>query len=157
MLETLAGFDTNKNEIFRLDELKNLRCFLETDVNGYENLSKIINYIDTKEMPLSSIGMRITCCDLSSEEGFILLRKLFTNRNIHELVIRGSIGRSLPNHESNFSMNLMVLIVTKCEIEEYLMDTLEELPILRRLSLYWKSFMGRDDFPCKRISSTQGT
>ncbi|KAH6815920.1 hypothetical protein C2S53_005538 [Perilla frutescens var. hirtella] len=154
-LESLIGFDSCVHELKSIIRMKNLRRLLAS-ISDDESLSVVINAIARNWKKLTYCGVSIKQgCLLTSEEGLINLKRLFTCPDLHYLGISVQLGKLLADCMRDIiSSKLVSLCLLKCEIEDDPMPILGKLPSLTELRLYSRSFVGEEMtcpefcFPC---------
>lgn len=123
--------------------MKNLRRLLASICDN-ESLSRIINAIATNGSKLKYCGVLIKHgCVLTSEEGLMNLKRLFTCPNLCYLAIYVPLGKLLAECMRDIlSSKLVILPLLECGIEDDPMVVLGKLSSLRELSLHSRSFVG---------------
>nr|XP_027099831.1 probable disease resistance protein RF45 isoform X2 [Coffea arabica] len=146
-LEILDGFDNRFCYPEDVCELSNLRAFKATVHKNLEDLEHIINHVSNLDCMCFS-SLVIWHCSLNdNNRGLDVLSRVLFSRNIHELEIRNSLCKKLPDYQSQtvpHPAGLTQLSLSYSGIEEDPMATLEKLPKLRTLELGPRSFMGHE-------------
>ncbi|XP_027151259.1 probable disease resistance protein RF45 [Coffea eugenioides] len=145
-LEILESFDNKFCYPEDVCKLSNLRSFKANVFKNLEDLEHIINHISNLDC-LSISSLKIYDFDFGSNRGLDVLSRVLFSRNIHELEIRNSLCKKLPDYQSQtvpHPAGLTQLSLTYSGIEEDPMATLEKLPKLRILELGPKSFLGQE-------------
>ncbi|XP_057802736.1 probable disease resistance protein At1g58602 [Salvia miltiorrhiza] len=141
-LESLWQLDSRVHELKCMNRMKNLRRF-STIIHDNQSLSAIIDAV--------AIMDKLVVCAVQIEEGCELgtnvrvLNKAFTCPNLHILSIKVKLGKALAECGRAFiNSKLTNLLMQECEIEDDPMGILGNLPCLRNLFLYSKSFVGEE-------------
>ncbi|XP_027099950.1 putative disease resistance protein At1g50180 [Coffea arabica] len=131
-------------------KLWNLRSFKAIVYENLEDLEHIMNHISNLDcLRVSSLIIR-RCnfgCSNDSNGSLDVLSRVLFSRNIHELEIRNSLCKKLPDYQSQtvpHPAGLTQLSLSYSRIEEDPMATLEKLPKLRILDLGSDSFRGQE-------------
>ncbi|XP_071927975.1 putative disease resistance protein At1g50180 isoform X1 [Coffea arabica] len=154
-LEILESFDNRFCYPKDVCKLSNLRSFKANVYKNLEDLERIINHISNLDcLRISSLIIR--SCNFGktnsnnsndSNGSLDVLSRVLFSRNIHELEIRNSLCKKLPDYQSQtvpHPAGLTQLSLSYSGIEEDPMATLEKLPKLRILELGPKSFLGQE-------------
>ncbi|XP_057809670.1 probable disease resistance protein At1g58602 isoform X2 [Salvia miltiorrhiza] len=142
-LESLMGLDSSVHELKRITRMKNLRRF-SAEIHDNESLSAIVNAIATNWNKLQYCAVEIKDgCQVTSEEGLMILKQLFTCPILNYLGISIELGE-LPVSSDFISSKLATLSLSFCEIEDDPMGILGRLPCLVELYLRQRSFVGEE-------------
>ncbi|XP_027152073.1 putative disease resistance protein At1g50180 [Coffea eugenioides] len=154
-LEILESFDNLLCYPEDVCKLSNLRSFKATVYKNFEDLEHIINHISNLDcLRISSLIIR--SCNFGktnsnnsndSNGSLDVLSRVLFSRNIHELEIRNSLCKKLPDYQSQtvpHPAGLTQLSLSYSGIEEDPMATLEKLPKLRILELGLSSILGQE-------------
>ncbi|CDP11055.1 unnamed protein product [Coffea canephora] len=154
-LEILESFDNKFCYPKEVSKLSNLRAFKATVRKSLEDLEHIINHISNLDcLAIKICSLTINDCKFGNSNnsndnnrGLDVLSRVLFSRNIHELLIMGTLCWKLPDYQSHIfpdPAGLTRLTLFYTQIEEDPMGTLEEFPKLRILKLGSYSFMGRE-------------
>ncbi|KAL7204743.1 hypothetical protein ACSBR2_017781 [Camellia fascicularis] len=144
-LETLEAFDTEFCDVRYFPKLTNLRK-VEIGWVSPEDLAVILkspillNNSNSLLLPSSSIKINR---DFRTEEEQSLLRQLLGCHNLRKFYLWGSlnVGNKLLDQ---LHPHLTNLLLANTKLEEDPMPTLEKLPNLRSLSLYYDAYIGKE-------------
>ncbi|XP_071927451.1 probable disease resistance RPP8-like protein 2 [Coffea arabica] len=135
-------------------KLSNLRAFKAIVRKNLEDLTRIINHIsDLDCLAIKICSLSIVDCDFGwtnsnnsndNNRGLDVLSRVLFSRNIHQLAIRYTFCKKLPDYQSHMFPDLTELNLLLTKIEEDPMGTLEKLPNLRKLELGPYSFLGQE-------------
>ncbi|CAI9118040.1 OLC1v1019545C1 [Oldenlandia corymbosa var. corymbosa] len=140
-LETLWALQGEVDEIADLSELINLRALYAIVKDDY-NLYALLYSINMNGQNLHEINLSIDHCDfISTEEGYDLLLKVLTCKNLHRLYFDAKLVE-FPNYENGFLQGLAMLRLSGNNMEEDPMEALGQLPQLRSLVLGRDAYMG---------------
>ncbi|KAK4424565.1 putative disease resistance protein [Sesamum alatum] len=161
-LETLIGFNSETDDATSLLKLPKLQRVLDGNVSDQESLSMIVDHIFNHQDRFREIQLTISNnCNLSSEEGANLVRKMLMCHSITGVNIYCRVSK-LPSYKHELYRNLVTLILWFSHIEKDPMEILENLPMLRYLRFWDNSYMGREmvcratRFPQLRLLSLDG-
>lgn len=144
-LEILENFSSKFCHAKDLSGFTNLRALTALAHKDIEDVAEIIQHISNSDQ-LRCVSIEIWCYHpLISEKGHTVVRQLLSSRNLHRLKVRVPTG-NLPKLEANFSSGLVELLLQRSHMEEDPMETLEKLPSLQRLILFYDSFIGKEIF-----------
>ncbi|KAI8025895.1 putative disease resistance protein [Camellia lanceoleosa] len=144
-LETLEAFDTEFCDVRYFPKLTSLRK-VEIGLVSPEDLVVILkspillNNSNSLLLPSSSIKIK---GDFRTEEEQSLLRQLLGCHSLHKFYLWGSLN-VVKKWPDQFHPNLTNLLLANTKLEEDPMPTLEKLPNLRSLSLYFDAYIGKE-------------
>ncbi|XP_027097576.2 putative disease resistance protein At1g50180 [Coffea arabica] len=154
-LEILESFDSIICYPKDVCKLSNLRAFTAIVYSNLKDWARIINHISNMDCIRTS-SLMINGCNFGrinsnnsndNSRGLDVLSRVLFSRNIHEIVIYGSLCKKLPDYQSHMfpdPAGLTRLRLFGTKIEEDPMGTLEKLPGLRILMLGRNSFLGQE-------------
>ncbi|KAK4406735.1 putative disease resistance protein RXW24L [Sesamum angolense] len=142
-LETLVGFDSRTDETSHLLKLSKLQV-LHGKVADDEGLSMIVGHVLNNQDQFREIQLIIhNYCNINSEEGSNLLKKMVTCRSLSWLDIWCRVSK-LPTYEPELYRNMVTLLLSGSNIEKDPMEILEKLPMLRDLRFFTDAYAGRE-------------
>ncbi|XP_057781310.1 probable disease resistance protein RF45 [Salvia miltiorrhiza] len=143
-LESLWNLDSRVHDLKCMNGMKNLRSF-KAKIHDNESLSANIDAIALMEKSSYFLVEIKKGCEFGTNKGVLMLKKVITCRNLHELWIEVKLGKALAECGSDFiSSKLITLNLYECEIEDDPMGILGKLPCLLYLYLSTKSFVGEE-------------
>ncbi|KAK4425306.1 putative disease resistance protein [Sesamum alatum] len=134
-LETMCGFDSSVVDTAHVLKLQKLRV-LDGTIHDEESLSMILDHILNHQDQFLETKLYV-------EEGSTLLRRLLMCHSLSLLRIKFRVSK-LPAYEQNLYRNVTQLLLLYSNIEEDPMETLEKLPMLRDLRLFFQAYVGRE-------------
>ncbi|KAL0414089.1 UNVERIFIED_CONTAM: putative disease resistance protein [Sesamum radiatum] len=145
-LETIKWFSSSVDDTTHLLKLPKLQCFHDDE----ESLLMIIDYVLNHQEQFREITLVIEDGITLEKDGSSLLRKMLRIHSLSYLNFWCRVGK-LPAYEIELWRNLLTLNFEACYIEEDPMEILEKLPMLRKLTFWRHSYVGR-----KMVCSARG-
>ncbi|KAK4425286.1 putative disease resistance protein [Sesamum alatum] len=141
-LETLNWFNSRIHDtthLIKLSKLQRLRALIYDDESLRMIVDHILKHQDQFRETRLSIGEGMTLENDSST----LLMKILRINSLSYLGILVRVGK-LPAYELELWQSIVTLFLHGCYIEEDPMEILEKLPMLRELTLWPNSYVGRE-------------
>ncbi|KAK6161758.1 hypothetical protein DH2020_005139 [Rehmannia glutinosa] len=144
-LETLSGFNSLVHDLKSVTRMKNLRRIRAT-VHDKQSLWTIIDAISTHWKNLRSCALLIAngCQFTSTEEGVMILERVFAYPHLYDLRINVKIGNLLEECENQVIISkIRTLFLFDCRIERDPMEILGKLLFIEELRIKG-SFLGEE-------------
>ncbi|KAK6138520.1 hypothetical protein DH2020_027740 [Rehmannia glutinosa] len=144
-LETLSGFNSLVHDLKSVTRMKNLRRIRAT-IHDKQSLWTIIDAISTNWKNLRSCALLVAngCQFTSTEEGLMILQRVFAYPHLYDLRLNVKIGKLLQECENQVIISkLVTLFLFDCKIEGDPMAILGKLPCIEELRIKG-SFLGEE-------------
>ncbi|KAL3507741.1 hypothetical protein ACH5RR_033123 [Cinchona calisaya] len=150
-LETLVGFDKDKDDFKDVSKLSNLRRLKSmVYITEKNEVSEILNYLNSKQHNLREVQLDIcyVVFKLKEEEKIVPIKDFFTYLSLHQFRVYGGKFEFQKVEPLLFPSNLNDLSLLQCEIQGDPMDFLGKLSNLKKLSLDYADLVDRKMLIC---------
>ncbi|KAL3507743.1 hypothetical protein ACH5RR_033125 [Cinchona calisaya] len=150
-LETLVGFDKDKDDFKDVSKLSNLRRLNSmVYIREKNEVSEILNYLNSKQHNLREVQLSISYFDsqLKEEEKIFPIKDFFTCLSLHQFSVYGGKFEFQKVEPLLFLSNLNDLSLLECEIQGDPMDFLGKLSNLKKLRLHSADLVDRKMLIC---------